>query len=287
MEVELFAGLIEALAGDPTAAEGHLRTAYAGLADMGVGADAALAAALLARALLDQGRTDEAEALAAHTAGSAGQGLQASIAWRTVRARLLAAAGDHEGAATEAEGAVALAAGTDLLLDHADAWATLADVRTQTGDQSGARMARAEADRLYAAKGSTLHSPGERTLVSDPGPPAPPSGSGAGSAENLASRKADNLATRRAHEYIVRWAERGPDAVRDLLSEDLRWEDHRQGLTAVEDGIDANIAGLAVITELLDGERAVIHEVLAVRGEHLALARGGVTGPYEAESLSL
>ena len=111
MEVELFAGLIEALAGDPTAAEGHLRTAYAGLADMGVGADAALAAALLARALLDQGRTDEAEALAAHTAGSAGQGLQASIAWRTVRARLLAAAGDHEGAATEAEGAVALAAG--------------------------------------------------------------------------------------------------------------------------------------------------------------------------------
>lgn len=31
----------------------------------------------------------------------------------------------------------------------------------------------------------------------------------------------------------------------------------------------------------------MIHEVLAVRGEHLALARGGVTGPYEAESLSL
>ena len=116
---------------------------------------------------------------------------------------------------------------TDLLLDHADAWATLADVRTQAGDQSGARMARAEADRLYAARGSTLHSPGERTLVSDPDPPAPPSGSGAGSAENLASRKADNLATRCAHEYIARWAERGPDAVRDLLSEDLGWEDHR------------------------------------------------------------
>lgn len=65
MEVELFAGLVESLAGDPVAAEGHLRTAHDGLADMGVGSDSALAAAQLARSLLDQGRTDEAEALAA------------------------------------------------------------------------------------------------------------------------------------------------------------------------------------------------------------------------------
>lgn len=326
---------------------------------------------------------------------------------------------------------MALAEGTDLLLDHADAWAALAAVRFDAGDESRGSAAQAEADRLYAAKGSTLHvSPGERTPALNDDRPSRRASGLHQPAENLATRNArdmvrawmthdwetvrslctedarwedrrrdlgslqvgrsarveglraatevgersrlaagaeslgsngyeifevvaqrgdrltvlregllgnyevevlllaevddagrqrlaitfdpddlpaalaeleacyqagegaaghpsETMATRRAREYLARWAESGPEAVRALLSEDLRWEDHRQGLTAAEDGIDAHLAGLAVITELLQGQRTVIHEVVAARGEHLVLTRGGITGPYEVESLSL
>lgn len=228
MEVELFAGLIEALAGDPAAAEGHLRIAHAGLADMGVGADAALAAALLARALLDQGRTDEAETLAADAAGSAGQGLQAGIAWRTVRARLLAAAGDHEGAATEAEEAVAVAAGTDLLLDHADACATLATVRHQAGDETRASTAGAEADRLYTLKGSTVHAGAPVPVPVPVDSAAAPRSDAELDARYLAGEGAAYASVLALHR---RWqaalADRDWEAVTSVFAPDLRVMDHR------------------------------------------------------------
>ena len=197
---------------------------------------------------------------------------------------------------------MALAEGTDLLLDHADAWAALAAVRFDAGDESRASAAQAEADRLYAAKGSTLHvSPGSQTLTSNDSRASEPDTFDADDlpaalaelearyqvGEGAAGHPVETMANRRAREYLARWVERGPEAVRDLLSEDQRWEDHRQGLTAAEDGIDTHLAGLAVITELLQGQRPEIHEVVAVRGEHLVLTRWGITGPYEVESLSL
>ena len=156
MEVELFEGIVDLLDGDPAAAEGHLRTAHEGLAALGAAA-AGGAAALLARALLAQGRVDEAEALAAVAGSTSGQDLKAAIAWGSVTAEIRAARGDAAGAVAAAEEAVALAEGTDLVLDHADALAALARVRRMTGDLAGAESAAAEARRRYEAKGSTVH----------------------------------------------------------------------------------------------------------------------------------
>ncbi len=51
-----------------------------------------------------------------------------------------------------ARDAVAVAAGTDLVLDHADACLALSRVLTAAGDTKGANGARDDAERLYAAK---------------------------------------------------------------------------------------------------------------------------------------
>ena len=93
METELFAGIIESMEGDPVAAEPHFRTALEGLDALGVGADAGLAAALLARSVLAQGRIDEADRHATESERLAGRNLKTAIAWRAVRAEILARAG--------------------------------------------------------------------------------------------------------------------------------------------------------------------------------------------------
>jgi class 3 adenylate cyclase/ketosteroid isomerase-like protein len=152
METELFAGIIESMEGDPVAAEPHFRTALEGLDALGVGADAGLAAALLARSVLAQGRIDEADRHATESERLAGRNLKTAIAWRAVRAEILAARGRHAEAAAVARDAVTVAAGTDLVIDHADACLALSRVLAAADDAKGARIARDDADRLYAAK---------------------------------------------------------------------------------------------------------------------------------------
>ena len=51
LETHLYWGIVELLAGEPEAAEPHLRAAYGGLGRLGIGADAGQAAAHLSRAL--------------------------------------------------------------------------------------------------------------------------------------------------------------------------------------------------------------------------------------------
>ena len=152
METELFAGIIESMEGDPVAAEPHFRTALEGLDALGVGADAGQAAALLARSVLAQGRVDEADRHATESERLAGRNLKTAIAWRAVRAEILAAQGRHDEAAAMARDAVTVAAGTDLVLDHADACLALSRVLAAAGDAKGANAARADAEALYAAK---------------------------------------------------------------------------------------------------------------------------------------
>ena len=106
METELFAGIIESMEGDPVAAEPHFRTALEGLDALGVGADAGQAAALLARSVLAQGRVDEADRYATESERLAGRNLKTAIAWRAVRAEILAAQGRHDEAAAMARDAV-------------------------------------------------------------------------------------------------------------------------------------------------------------------------------------
>ena len=126
LEADVSAGLIELLEGDAVAAERWLRGAYDGLRERGLGIVAAQAAALLARALLAEGRVEEAEALSHESEALAGDDLKAAIAWRGVRAEALAHRGEYQAAIDFASKGVEIAAATDGLLDHADARLALA-----------------------------------------------------------------------------------------------------------------------------------------------------------------
>ena len=130
------------MVGDQVAAEPHFRTAMEGMDALGVGADAGQAAALLARSVLAQGRVDEADRYAAESERLAGHNLKTAIAWRAVRAEILAAQGQYDEAVAMARDAVAVAAGTDLVLDHAEACLALSRVLVAAGDAKGANDAR-------------------------------------------------------------------------------------------------------------------------------------------------
>ena len=138
LETAYLTGVVELVAGDPAAAIGPLRDAYDGLIEMGVGIDAGRAAALLAHALVAEGRVDDAEPMAAASEELAGQDLKTAIAWRVARAEVLAARGDVGGGIALAEEAVEIAAATDLVIDHADACVTLAALYRQAGDGAAA-----------------------------------------------------------------------------------------------------------------------------------------------------
>ena len=70
--------------------------AYEELRDRGLDGEAAQAGAFLGRALLMQGRVDEADEVAAEAERLAGADLKAGIAWRDVRAEAAVTAGRHD-----------------------------------------------------------------------------------------------------------------------------------------------------------------------------------------------
>ncbi|WP_255413203.1 BTAD domain-containing putative transcriptional regulator [Mycobacterium sp. 3519A] len=165
LEVDHFAGIVELVADDPAAAEPYLRRAYLGFRRMGIDTDTAETAALLARACLAMDRDGEADELCTESQRLAGHALRASIAWRTVRAQLLARSGAHDEARRVAEEAVAIASRTDALVDHGDACLALATVLEATGDTTGARAAAEQAAGLYERKGAAALVEKARTLL--------------------------------------------------------------------------------------------------------------------------
>ncbi|WP_135459798.1 BTAD domain-containing putative transcriptional regulator [Mycobacterium sp. DL99] len=174
LEVEHFAGIVELVLDDPDAAELHLRLAYNGFRRMGLDADAAETAALLARACLLLDRDVEADELCSESERLAGHALKASITWRTVRAQLLARRGAHDEARRVAEEAVAIAERTDALVDHGDARLALATVLGDAGDVAGARAAAERAAELYELKGAVALVEKARDHLGMPVHPAPP-----------------------------------------------------------------------------------------------------------------
>ena len=166
LEVDQFAGIVELVADDPAAAEPLLRRAYNGFRRMGLEADTAETAALLARACLALDRETEADELCTESERLAGHALKAAIAWRTVRAQLLARGGAHDSARRIAEEAVAIAERTDLLVDHGDACLALATVLSAAGQTAGAWAAAEKAVSLYELKGATALAEKARALVS-------------------------------------------------------------------------------------------------------------------------
>jgi DNA-binding SARP family transcriptional activator len=151
------AAFIAMLAGDPATAETHLRFAYESLGQMGDKGNLGTAAALLARAIAAQGgkRYDEADQLIAISQeAAAGEDLITEIIAQGLSAKMLADGGRHIEATRLASSAVALAAKTDLLNQHADALLDLAYVLTASGRVREAEVAAAKALDLYQGKGN-------------------------------------------------------------------------------------------------------------------------------------
>jgi tetratricopeptide (TPR) repeat protein len=135
----------------------HLRFAYESLSLMGEKDNLATEAALLARAIAAQGqmRYDEAsELIAISQEAAAGEDLVTEIIGQALSARLLSDRGRHAKATEVASTAVALAAQTDLLSQHADALLDLAHVLAASDRYPEAQAAATQALDLYQRKGN-------------------------------------------------------------------------------------------------------------------------------------
>ncbi|TIL42409.1 MAG: tetratricopeptide repeat protein, partial [Mesorhizobium sp.] len=149
--------VVELLAGNPAGAEESLRPGFQALEEMGERMFRSTTAAFLARAVLEQGREDEAEKLAELSAQLAAKGdLLSQILWRGVRARVLARRAQFEEAEMLAREAVAFAQMTDFVNHRADALLDLARVLKASLRVDEAVAAASEALRLYEIKGNRV-----------------------------------------------------------------------------------------------------------------------------------
>jgi tetratricopeptide (TPR) repeat protein len=111
----------------------------------------------LGMAVLAQGRPDEADRLARRVARLATEDdLSPQSIWRRVRAVVLAGRGRLGDAERLADEAVALAASTDYLNEHAGALEDLGRIHALAGRRRDAQRARAEALELYLRKGNVV-----------------------------------------------------------------------------------------------------------------------------------
>ncbi len=117
----------------------------------------ATTAADLARCVLAQGRDAEAASLCAESERlAAPEDVATGALWRGVRARLLAAAGEHAAAEGLAREAVALVEPTDLLTDRATVLLDLAEVLLAGGRADDAGRIRERAVALHEEKGNRV-----------------------------------------------------------------------------------------------------------------------------------
>ena len=149
--------VIELLAGNPTAAEKSARAAYRALEEMGERNFRSTMAATLALVILEQGRDEEAEALAEVSArlGATGD-LLTQIRWRRVRARVLARRVEIQAAEALAREALAIAETTDFINERADALIDLSHVLEVSSQPDEAVAATSKALDLYQVKGNVV-----------------------------------------------------------------------------------------------------------------------------------
>lgn len=269
MEVEQFAGIVELVVDEPAAAEPHLRKAYNGFRRMGLDADTAETAALLGRAYLALDRDAEADELCTESESLAGHALKASIAWRTLRARLLSRRGDHDGARRVAEEAVGLAERTDALVDHGDACLTLATVLAAAGDAAGAQAAAERAAELYERKGAAALAEKARGLVGDRVVAAPQAPREASPPVEL-----DNACVRSVRELDTAIDRDAWEETERRLAPEIALESRRKVV-----GFPRTVVTPSQwVNDVVKSTRALGgvwhgHATVAVRGERLALTR--------------
>jgi class 3 adenylate cyclase/tetratricopeptide (TPR) repeat protein len=273
LEVDLFAGIVELCAGDAEAADRFLSRAADGFTAMGVTTDAAQAAALRARAALALGRAEDALRHAATSEALGGQDLKTAIAWRAVKAEVLAQRGSFDQATALAREAVALAAPTDALVDHADACAALAAVLRASGDRTGAAEATHEARSLYEKKGATALAGVDTADAAGPSRRAPVLPAAlANHSSRLLRRVFDLLTAGRI------------DEIAELIAHDMVNDDRRPGMVARIEGDEA-MEMMRVLGRL--GVTRIDTRVLAVRGDDLSLTESLWQGAFEVPILTL
>jgi len=146
---------VELLGGDLALAEREVRADYKYLAAIGETYYLSSMAALLSRIVRDLGRDDEALALSktAEEATAADDVVSQSM-WRSIRAPILARAGDLVGAEEMAKAAVDLLRTSEAPDLQADALAELGAVLHMAGKTEESHKATAEAVALYGVKGN-------------------------------------------------------------------------------------------------------------------------------------
>ncbi|WP_081293082.1 hypothetical protein, partial [Mycobacterium colombiense] len=264
LEVEQSAGIVELIVDDPAAAEPHLRKAYNGFRRMGLDADTAETAALLGRGCLALDRDDEARELCAESERLAGHALKASIAWRTLRAHLLARDNDYDAARRVASEAVALAERTDALVDHGDACFTLATVLGAAGDAAGARAAAQQAVDLYERKGAATLADMARAVLGEPAEPPTPAPS------EVPVVELDSECVRVGERVMAAVHRKDWDEFERLFAPNVSI-DNRRKIVGVDHPSDA--MRRETRRELEAGVTRINHVMIAARGERLALSR--------------
>jgi class 3 adenylate cyclase/tetratricopeptide (TPR) repeat protein len=155
--ISLFSGKVEALAGDPAAAERELRRGYEMLSEMGEKSLLSTVSAQLAEAIYEQDRGEEAERLTTISEEAAApDDLLSQVMWRITRAKVRAAAGRITDAETMARAAVELAERTDHLNLRGDAAEALAEVLLAVGRAREAGASARVALGLYELKGNVV-----------------------------------------------------------------------------------------------------------------------------------
>jgi tetratricopeptide (TPR) repeat protein len=159
-------GVVELLAADAHEAEAQLRWSYESLIEMGESNVASTSAALLAEALVQLERHDEAHRFTEISESrAADDDIASQILWRTARAKTLAHSGDLAHALRIAEEAVAVADNTDLLFGRGEAWTTLGVVFAASGRQTEAQAALRVAIDIYHAKEDVASARRARTVL--------------------------------------------------------------------------------------------------------------------------
>lgn len=155
--INMHRGAALLVADDPVGAEEALRPAVEQLQSMGERSMMSTAVALLAEALFRLDRLDEAMLATIVSEGAtAPDDLASQMAWRGVRAKVLAARGDIREAERLAREGAAFADESDLLNMAADAHLDLAAVLRTAGRAAEAAEEAARAMNLYERKGNRV-----------------------------------------------------------------------------------------------------------------------------------
>jgi class 3 adenylate cyclase/tetratricopeptide (TPR) repeat protein len=144
-------------AGRPAEAEPELRPAYEALKRAGAKSHFSSIAHALAAIAYSQGRYDEAEALTHECEGACrANDVHSHVAWRAIRAKVLARRGELAEAESLSREAVAYALDSDFLLARSDALADFAEVLLLAGREDEAASELADAIHVDEKKGNAL-----------------------------------------------------------------------------------------------------------------------------------